>query len=260
MTLKNQKKIIFLHIPKTAGSTFRTFIASLNNQDKFNHFHSGGKGYIPQFHPDYFNSLKNSRLSKPLEIFSGHFVFSKHCIKSDLYTFIRDIHKAFFSNFYFFYLKIYKVENKNVENINYIKNKIKLDISISLNDISIIKNLFENNFLNSDPITKVFAGVPFKKYFLVKDDFKINDQIYQIALKNTKYFKGIIDNKNIKKFFYNFLNQYNFKVRNFNSQNIANYDRNFINLISNKLHDEILEYNKYDNMLIQEIKKLSSYY
>lgn len=259
MILNNKKKIIFLHIPKTAGSTFRMFIDCLNRQESFTHYHSSGKGFIPKFHPDYFKHLKNDKNFKPLEIYSGHFVFSDHCINSDLFTLIRDIHETFFSNFYFFYFRTYKKQFRNIENFKYIKNQIELDIKLSLEDIPTIKRLLVNNLINSDPFTKVFAGIPFEKYFFVKEDEKINDETYKVALKNIKHFKGIISNKSIKQFFSNFLNDYDFKVRNFTSQNVANYDRNLINLISNKLFDEILEYNKYDNMLIEEIKKSGSY-
>ena len=66
MILNNKKKIIFLHIPKTAGSTFRMFIDCLNKQEIFTHYHSGGKGFIPQFHPNYFKHLKNDKNFKPL--------------------------------------------------------------------------------------------------------------------------------------------------------------------------------------------------
>lgn len=258
MTL-NKKKIIFLHIPKTAGSTFRMFIDRLNKQETFTHYHFGMKRVIPKFHLDYFKRLKTDNNFKSLEIYSGHFVFSKHCIDSDLITFIRDIHETFFSNFYFFYFKTFKIQNMNVENFKFIKNYIELDIKLSLDDITTIKNLLENNFINSNPFTKVFAGIPFEKYFFVKQDLKINDEIFLLALKNIKYFKSIISNKSVKQFFFNFLNKYDFKVRNFTSQNVSNYDRYLINLISNKLYDDILEYNKYDNMLIQEIKKSGCY-
>ena len=255
----NKKKIIFLHIPKTAGSTFRMFLDSLNKQETFAHYHFGTKGIIPKFHPDYFEILKTDNNFKPLEIYSGHFVFSKHCIDSDLLTFIRDIHETFFSNFYFFYFRTFKKRNMNVKNFDFIKNYIELNIKLSLDDVTTIKNLLENNFINSNPFTKVFAGIPFEKYFFVKQDLKINDEIYLLALKNIKYFKYIINNKSVKQFYFNFLNKYDFKVRSFTSQNVASYDRNLINLMSNKLHDDILEYNKYDNMLIQEIKKSKSY-
>ena len=259
MIANKNRKIIFLHIPKTAGSTFRMFINSLNKQDTFTHYHSSGKGFIPKFHPDYFKHLKNNKNFKPIEIYSGHFVFSEYCINSELFTLIRDIHETFFSNFYFFYFRTYKKQNRNIENFNYIKNQIELDIKLSLDDIPTIKCLLKNNFIISNPFTKVFSGIPFQKYFFVKEDLKVNDESYQLALSNIKYFKGIISNKSIKQFFLNFLKEYDFKVRNFNSQNVANYDRNLINLISNKLFDEILEYNKYDNLLLQEIKKSGSY-
>ena len=101
-----------------------------------------------------------------------------------------------------------------------------------MDNIPTIKSLLENNFIISNLFTKVFSGIPYQKYFFVKEDLKINDESYQLALKNIKYFKGIISNKSIKQFFFNFLKEYDFKVRNFTSQNLANYDRNLIKLIS----------------------------
>tara|TARA_B100000989_G_C19499532_1_gene453608 strand:- start:1230 stop:1556 length:327 start_codon:yes stop_codon:yes gene_type:complete len=101
-----------------------------------------------------------------------------------------------------------------------------------LDNIPTIKSLLENNFIISNLFTKVFSGIPYQKYFFVKEDLKINDESYQLALKNIKYLKGIISIKSIKQFFFNFLKEYDFKVRNFTSQNLANYDRNLIKLIS----------------------------
>ena len=57
--------------------------------------------------------------------------------------------------------------------MDYIKNKIDLNLAININDISTIKKLIENNLVTSNALTKTLAGIPFEKYFFVKKDQKI---------------------------------------------------------------------------------------
>ena len=50
------------HLCSNCGTKFY----DLNKQEIFTHYHSGGKGFIPQFHPNYFKHLKNDKNFKPL--------------------------------------------------------------------------------------------------------------------------------------------------------------------------------------------------
>ena len=252
MFQNKNKKIIFLHIPKTAGNTFRSLLSNIDKNDNIGIYHSGAKGIIPEFKEEFFNHLI-SKTQKKIEIYNGHFVYSSFCLDADVYTFVRDVHETFFSNLYYFYLKIFRHEEKNVKNIEYIHQNFEIDLRLSLSDSITIEKLIKMNFLTSNPFIKTIAGIPYEKYFYIKEDIKIDEKIYEQALKNIKLFSGVINTKNLNPFINNFLKKYNLQAKQYTSKNISNYDRNFIKSISNLMYEQIIDYNKYDYKLLREL-------
>ena len=246
-----EKSIVFLHAPKTGGNTFNDLLKNLEIENNMNYHQWGVQGIIPKFNSKYFKS------SKLLDIFSGHFVFSDECKYFDLFTLVRDVHKTFFSNLYFFYFKTFKEDLKNLKNINYIENNFKINLNFTTSDSSTIIELINNNYITSNPFTKIFAGIPFEKFFYVQKDYKINDNDFKTALNNFNYFKLIGHLDNIDLFFKKFISLYGFKAKSYTSQNIAKYDRSFIDLMIKNTFNEIAEYNSYDLNLVQKVLKFN---
>jgi len=243
------KKIVFLHIPKTGGSTFNNILQKIGNQKNYNFLQTGFKGYLPNFSFNYFNVQPKNKL------FSGHFVFSDECKNVDLYTLVRDVHKTFFSNLYFKYFYTYIEKKRNLDNIKRIKNNISFEFTLSELDIPIIINLLRNNFITSNTFTKTIAGIPYEKYFFVEKDYKITKADFEIAINNLKYFKLIGDLNSFKIFLEKFFSFYDFKLESYTIKNKGNYDRDFIDLMIQKLNQQIIDYNYYDYLLIKEIRK-----
>ena len=114
--------IVFLHIPKTAGSTFYFIlkqIEKIKNND-VNVKSNSKKGIISNF------TFKDFITKKDIQIYSGHYVFSDECKKLDVFTLVRDVHKTFFSNVYYQYFDTFLKRNLNKRNIYAIKKNINL--------------------------------------------------------------------------------------------------------------------------------------
>ena len=254
--------IVFLHIPKTAGSSFY-FVLKLIEKLKNNNVNvqsTGKNGILSNF------TFKDSIIKKNSQIYSGHHVFGDECKKLDTFTLVRDVHKTFFSNVYYQYFDTFLKRNLNKRNIHAIQKNINLDFELKEADESIIIKLINNNLITSNPFTKTFAGIPYEMFFYVENDYKISQSDYETAISNLKYFK-LIGNTNsfeifVKKFIslYGFIiheNLYGSDLHSYTHQRVFNYDRNFIDLMIKKLYQEIVDYNFYDMLLMREIEKIN---
>ena len=248
-----KKNILFLHIPKTAGQTIRTAFNDMLKKNNNIDFHTGAsEGLVDQFSLKYFNK-KN--LNKDINIFTGHFVFSEACKNFDLFSIVRNPIDLFISSLYFFYLEKYKRTNLNSQNIKLIKKQINFDLELSDNDLDIIPKLIENNFVNSNIITKTIAGVPYEKYYLVYEDYKLEEEDYLKAKENLKYFKHIGNVENVESFLKILLSYVPLSSIDYRSVNIFKKDKNLIQNIKNSIGDMIKDYNYYDTKLLEIIKK-----
>ena len=244
------KKIVFLHVPKSGGNTFNFALKRISKLNDINFVQTGQRISLPNFSLKYFGTDVTG-------IYSGHFVFSNELKKFDNFSLIRDVYKTFFSSLYSGYFRSFLMNKSNLENMHYIKNKIDLDLKMNINDLSTIRILIENNLITSNPLTKTLAGIPFGKYFFVTKDQKIVYEDYRTAINNTQYFKllGNIDKFDL--FIKSFLNIYKFNLDSYTSQNIANYSRDMITNLTEKLYEEISDYNYYDLKLFKKITSLN---
>ena len=254
--------IVFLHIPKTAGTTFLFLLRQIGEIKKNNV--SMKRFDRPRIHANF--TIKDFITKRDIQIYGGHYVFSDECKKLDVFTLVRDVHKTFFSNVYYQYFDTFLKRNLNKRNIHAIQKNINLDFELKEADESIIIKLINNNLITSNPFTKTFAGIPYEMFFYVKNDYKISQFDYETAINNLKYFK-LIGNANsfeifVKKFIslYGFIiheNLYGSDLHSYTHQRVFNYDRNFIDLMIKKLYQEILDYNLYDMLLMREIEKIN---
>ena len=247
-----KKNILFLHIPKTAGQTIKTAFRDMLKKNKNINLHTGAaEGLVDQFSLNYF-SEKN--FNKDINIFTGHFVFSEACKNFELFSIVRNPIDLFISSLYFFYLEKYKRTNLNSQNIKLIKKQINFDLELSDKDLNIIPKLIENNFVNSNIITKTIAGVPFEKYYLVHEDYKLEEEDYLQAKENLKYFKYIGNVDNVESFLKVLLSFVPVNSLDYRSVNIFKKDKKLIQDIKNSIGDTIKEYNYYDTKLLEIIK------
>ena len=246
-----KENILFLHIPKTAGSTIQTGFIDIAEKNKNIIFTKGAvAGLNDHFSMDNF---KHINLNQDIHILKGHFVFSESCKEFKLFTMVRDVLGLFISNLYFFYYE-YLRTNVNSENINHIKKNIVLQLDQSLDDFAIISNLLKNNFVNSNIITKTIAGIPFEKFFFVKEDYKIMEEDYLQAVENLKYFSYIGNTENVNKFLNIFLKSIPINTFEIRHKKIFKKEQKLINNIKNVLGEQINEYNYFDNKILDCIK------
>ncbi len=243
--------IVFLHIPKTAGSTFHFILKQIATikKNNVNVIRAGKKGILSNF------TYKDFITKRDIQIYSGHYVFSDECKNLDVFTLVRDVHKTFFSNVYYQYFHAFLQKNLNKKNIHSIKKSINLNFELKEGDESIITDLIKNNLITSNPFTKTFAGIPYEKFFYVENDYKIAQSDYETAVDNIKYFKLIGDANSFEIFVKKFISLYGFDLYPYTHQRVSNYDRNFIDLIIIKLYQQIVDYNYYDVLLMSEIQK-----
>ena len=241
-----------MHIPKTAGQTIKTAFNNMLKKNNNINLHTGAsEGLVDQFSLNYF---KKKNLNKDINIFTGHFVFSEACKNFELFSIVRNPIDLFISNLYFFYIEKYKRINMNSQTIKKIKKKLNFDLDLSDNDLSVIPKLIENNFVNSNIITKTISGVPYEKYYFVHEDYKIVKEDYLKAKENLKYFDYIGNVENIEVFFKILLRHFSFSLINYQSVNVFKKDKNLIQNIKNSTGDIIKDYNYYDTKLLEIIK------
>ena len=96
--------------------------------------------------------------------------------------------------------------------------------------------------------------MPFEKYYLVHEDYKLEEQDYLQAKENLKYFKYIGNVDNIESFLKVLLSKVPVNSLDYRSVNIFKKDENLIQNIRNSIGDTIKEYNYYDTKLLEIIK------
>lgn len=247
------KKILFLHIPKTAGSTIITSFKNLQDKDiNIKYYSIGFKSQNPKFSTKFFNDVN---LNKNINILSGHFVFSEDCKNFNLFTMVRNILDLFISNLYFMYKEAYLLKKLNIKNTEAIKKNIDIDLDFSDNDLPKILNILKNNYVTSNIITKTLAGIPFNKFFYVFDDNKIKEEDFLKARQNLEHFSFIGQAENINFFIKKFLNYVPINTTTYTSVNIFKKKQQIVDKIKNELSNEIINYNYYDSELLSIIKK-----
>ena len=247
-----KKNIIFLHIPKTAGTTIQTGFRNISDNNKKVVFSKAAvPGLVDHFSLDHFKKLD---LNKNINILKGHFVFSDICKNFNLFSMVREIVDLFISNLYFFYNEEYLRRGLNSENITNIKKKINLDLTLSNNDIKIISELLKYNFINSNIITKTLAGIPFEKHFFVEEDYKLIEEDFTLAKENLKYFTYIGNTQNVEKFLNFFLHYVPVNSFKVDHKRFFKKDQKLINDINYNLGNQINEYNYYDTKMLKIIK------
>ena len=115
--------LVFLHIPRTAGSTFNSILLNIAKNHSLNYFRSGVHGFNSKFSFDLFEVKKTN------SIYSGHFVFSDEVKEVDLFTIIRDPIDLFVSNIYSQY-GTYIGTNLNITNKKLIEKQINLELIV----------------------------------------------------------------------------------------------------------------------------------
>jgi len=246
------KPIIFLHTPRTGGSTFNSILEKIAFQNSLQYFRAGIAGYNEKFAFKYFEPNKTNNL------YSAHFVFSEECKQTDLITLVRDPVKMFISNIYA-HFGTYTKTNLNNHNKKIIETKINLNLNQTLSDVVQINKLFEYNFLVSNTLTKTFAGIPYDKFFYTANDYKLTQNDYNTAKKNLQYFKLIGDTDFFDLFVKKLILTYLFKLDNYQLLNSMKYNSKNIAEIIEKLHKECFYYNYFDILLMKEIKKNNNY-
>ena len=83
------KKIVFLHVPKSGGNTFNFALKRISKLNDINFVQVGQRISLPNFSLKYFGTDVTG-------IYSGHFVFSNELKKFDNFSLIRDVYKTFF--------------------------------------------------------------------------------------------------------------------------------------------------------------------
>ena len=243
------KPLVFLHIPRTAGSTFNSILLDIAKNHSLNYFRSGVHGRNSKFSFNLFESKKIN------SIYSGHFVFSDEVKEVDLYTIIRDPADFFVSSIYAQY-GTYIGTNLNIANKKIIEKQINIELNQDYKDFPTIKFLIENNFFVSNTFTKTIAGIPFDKFFYTAEDIKINKSDYEIAKKNLKYFKLIGKTDKFNKFLSGFNSDYSFNIKKYINLNNNTYKNEFIRKLKEKFYRDFAYYNYFDFLLIKEIYKI----
>jgi len=246
------KPIIFLHTPRTGGSTFNSILEKIASYNSLKYFRGGTAGYNEKFAFKFFQSNKTNNL------YSAHFVFSEECKQADLVTLVRDPIKMFISNIYA-HFGTYTETNLNNNNKKIIETKINLNLNQTLSDVDQIKRLFEYNFLVSNTLTKTIAGIPYDKFFYTANDYKVNQNDYNVAKNNLQYFKLIGNTDFFDLFVEKLISIYLFKFDNYKLLNSMKYNETNIMQIIEKLSLECFYYNYFDMMLMNEIKKNNNY-
>jgi len=246
------KNTIVLHIPKTAGSTLRTFIDKSNCLS----YEIASKDYVVPISNSFTNERKsiNEYLTNENQIFIGHVVFDSRFIENfNLYTIVRDPVDHFISFLLWCYFETYKKHNKNINNLSCMKINYGFLLNMTEDDLTKIKTMIKNGDCVSNPFVKTIAGITYHKFFFDMNDQKIDEDIYLKAKNNLQFFKFIGHTKQYDLFLDRFI--YDHELENIKIQNekVMKYEQQYIRYLKDHLSDIIREYNSWDVKLLDDI-------
>ena len=114
-----------------------------------------------------------------------------------------------------------------------------------------------DNVRYTDIVTSVYwrtCKAFLEKYYLVYEDYKLEEEDYLKAKENLKFFKYIGNVDNVENFLKVLLSNVPVNSLDYRSVNIFKKDKNLIQNIKNSMGDIIQEYNYYDTKLLEIIK------
>ena len=100
----------------------------------------------------------------------------------------------------------------------------------------------------------IINGLAYEKYYLVTEDYKLNEEDYFRAIENLKYFTYIGNTDSVENFLKIILNYLPVNSFDYQSVLIFKKDKNFVENIRSLLGDKIKEYNYYDTKILEVIK------
>ena len=92
------------------------------------------------------------------------------------------------------------------------------------------------------------------KYYLVTEDYKLEEEDYFRAIENLKYFTHIGNTDSVENFLKIVLNYLPVSSLDYKSVHIFKKDKSFVENIRAILGDKIKEYNYYDTKILEEIR------
>lgn len=235
-----KKGIIFVHIPRTGGTSIKNY---------FN-FYYGRESYSE------INNLKplTQKEFKKKEIFLGHKPYTELKIKKKLivFTLLRNPEERIISRFY--YLKNFLHAKKYVKTEFNVVNKYNLSLGeyLDLVKINLQDNLITRFFSNKVNFDNFEFNLNVNYNKKIENKLTINNESYNLAIKNLNKIKVFILEKYSMKDLANFLNT-KFYFKDFHSNKSIKNNFNFSKSEKNK----IKEINLYDDKIYYHFSSMA---